>query len=87
VYAAHGNKILNERVLRVFASRSKRDQGVIKHKTLERVEKIANTPARCFIENGRVKDMPLPSKLDVEWYIVVVKKRLKDFLLGGDSSV
>ena len=83
MYAAHGSKILHERVLRVFASRSKRDQGVFKHKTWERIEKIANTPERCFIENGSVLNKPIPAKLDVEWYVEVARKRLADFLTGG----
>jgi DNA polymerase elongation subunit (family B) len=83
MYAMHGNKILSERVLRVFASRSRHDAGVFKQKTLERIEKIANTPERCFIENGNVNNLPLPAKLDISWYIDVAKKRLNDFLAGG----
>ena len=83
LHAMHGDKILSERVLRVFASRSKRDAGVFKQKTLERIEKIANTPERCFIENGNVNNLPLPAKLDISWYIDVARKRLNDFLAGG----
>jgi hypothetical protein len=83
MYAMHGDKILSERVLRVFASRSKRDAGVFKQKTLERIEKIANTPERCFIENGNVNHLPLPPKLDISWYIDVARKRLRDFVAGG----
>lgn len=85
MHALHGNKILRERVLRVFASRSKRDAGVFKQKTMERIEKIANTPERCFIENGSVNNLPLPAKLDVSWYIDVANKRLNDFLTGGSQ--
>lgn len=83
MYAMHGDIHLSERVLRVFASRSRHDAGVFKQKTLERIEKIANTPERCFIENGNVNNLPLPAKLDVFWYIDVAKKRLNDFLAGG----
>jgi DNA polymerase elongation subunit (family B) len=83
MYAMHGDKILSERVLRVFASRSRHDAGVFKQKTLERIEKIANTPERCFIENGNVNSLSLPPKLDISWYIDVAKKRLHDFLAGG----
>ncbi|MDF2568677.1 MAG: hypothetical protein K0R55_281 [Sporomusa sp.] len=83
MYAMHGNQILSERVLRVFASRSRHDAGVFKQKTLERIEKIANTPARCFIENGSVNNLPLPAKLDVSWYIDLARKRLRDFVAGG----
>lgn len=87
LHALHGSSILGERVFRVFASRSKRDQGVFKQKTLDRVEKIANTPERCFIDNGNVNGLPLPSKLDVNWYIDVSRKRLSDFLSGGGKHV
>lgn len=83
MYAMHGDKILSERVLRVFASRSRRDAGVFKQKTLERIEKIANTPERCFIENGNVNCLSLPPKLDIAWYIDVAHKRLRDFVAGG----
>ena len=85
LHAMHGDKILSERVLRVFASRSKYDQGVFKQKTLDRIEKIANTPERCFIENGNVNNLPLPSKLDILWYINVAQKRLSDFLASGSN--
>lgn len=85
MYALHGDQILRERVLRVFASRSKRDKGVFKQKTLERIEKIANTPERCFIENGSVNNLPLPAKLDINWYIDVANRRLNDFLAGGSQ--
>mgnify|MGYP003585555273 CR=1 FL=1 len=83
MYAMHGDKILSERVLRVFASRSRRDAGVFKQKTLDRIEKIANTPERCFIENGNVNCLSLPPKLDIAWYIDVARKRLRDFVAGG----
>lgn len=87
LHALHGDKILSERVLRVFASRSKRDEGVFKQKTLDRIEKIANTPERCFIDNSNVNNLPLPSKLDVNWYINVAQKRLNDFISGGGQHV
>ncbi|MBP2655618.1 MAG: hypothetical protein H6Q73_3187 [Firmicutes bacterium] len=87
MYAAYGSQILQERVLRVFASRSKRDAGVFKYKTLDRIEKIANTPERCFIENDNVNNLPIPPKLDIHWYIEVAKKRLNDFVSGGNTCV
>ena len=58
---------------------------MFKHKTLERSEKIANTPERCFIENSNVSAMMIPVKLDIKWYIEVAKKRLNDFLAGGGN--
>lgn len=84
MYAMHGNTVLSERVLRVFASRSKHDAGVFKQKTLDRIEKIANTPDRCFIVNSNVNQVPLPPKLDIRWYIELAHKRLNDFI-GKDT--
>lgn len=80
LYGMHGDKRLNERVLRVFASRSRSDQGVFKVKTPERIEKIANTPERCFIVNTDVNNVRLPRRLDKKWYIDLAEKRINDFL-------
>ena len=85
LYGTHGNTRLNERVLRVFASRSLNDEGVfkVKHGTggnAYRVEKIANTPPNCFIVNENIQGAKVPRKLDRQYYIDVTKKRIKDFL-------
>lgn len=83
-YALHGNKILNEKILRVFASRSKVDKGVFKvHNNKDTPDKIANTPERCFIENGDLNGVKVPRKLDKQYYINVAKKRINDFI-GGE---
>lgn len=82
-YALHGNKILNEKILRVFASRSKVDKGVFKvHNNKDTPDKIANTPERCFIENGDLNGIRVPRKLDKQYYINVAKKRICDFMGG-----
>lgn len=82
-YALHGNKILNEKILRVFASRSKVDKGVFKvHNNKDTPDKIANTPERCFIENGDLNGVRVPRKLDKQYYINVAKKRISDFMGG-----
>lgn len=78
-YAQHGTKRLNERVLRVFASRDPKDPGVFKMNSRNRLEKIAGTPERCFIRNDVVNEKRIPRRLDKYWYIDVAKKRLKDF--------
>ncbi|MDT2172986.1 hypothetical protein [Paenibacillus larvae] len=83
LYGLHGNKRLSEKVLRVFASRGRGDGGVFKVKDVKgelRTEKIANTPERCFIENGDVTKSLVPRKLDRKWYVEVAKKRIHDFL-------
>ncbi len=78
-YAQHGNKKLNERVLRVFASRDFRDGKVYRMNSRNRLEKITYTPDRCFIRNDDVNGRRIPRRLDKQWYIDVAKKRLKDF--------
>ena len=77
-YAIHNGKILKEKTLRVFASRSTSDSEIFKTKGVT-FEKIANTPNRCFIENGNVNNMEVPRKLNKKWYIEVATQRLKDF--------
>lgn len=79
-YALHGEEKLPEKVLRVFASKNEDAEGVFKVKNEERIEKIANTPEKCFIDNDDVKIKEIPSYLDKEYYISVAKKRIDDFL-------
>jgi len=78
-YAQHGNKKLNERVLRVFASKDPWDGKVYRMNSRNRLEKISYTPNRCFIRNDDVNGKRIPRRLDRDWYIKVAKKRLKDF--------
>lgn len=84
LYATHGNEKLNEKVLRVFASRSLNDEGVFKVKSndnnMYRVEKIANTPENCFIMNENIASMKVPRRLNKQYYIDVANKRLNDFI-------
>ena len=85
LYAMHGDKKLSEKVLRVFASRSKSDPGVFKVKDVDgklRIEKIANTPEHCFIENGDISNMEIPRKLDRRWYVEMARKRIEEFMGG-----
>ncbi len=80
-YALHGDKKLDEKVLRVFASRSKNDKGVFKvHNKKDTPDKIANTPERCFIENGDINNIKVPRRLDKQYYIDVANKRIRDFI-------
>ena len=84
----HGNKVLDERVLRVFASKVGLP-GVFKIKEVrdtktgavtERIEKIGNTPESCFIVNDNIIGTKVPPILDKQWYIDLANKRLSDFL-------
>lgn len=80
MYAMHGNKILNDKTLRVFASNKASDAGVYKRKNLEKnPEKFANTPEKCFIDNSDVNGKRVPRYLDKDWYITMAKERLKQF--------
>ena len=42
-------------------------------------DKFGNTPDHCFIQNGDIKNMAIPDKLDRQYYINLAKKRLEDF--------
>lgn len=79
--AIHKGEILKEKTLRVFASRRMSDTGIFKIKT-DKLEKIANTPERCFIYNDDVNGLSVPRALDKKWYIDMAYKRLMDFLGG-----
>ena len=80
-FSLYGDQVLNENILRVFASRSRRDPGVYKLKKYKDTkDKIGGTPERCFIENGDIKGIKVPRKLDKQWYIDTAKKRIKDFV-------
>lgn len=82
-YALHGDEILNEKILRVFASRSRRDPGIYKLKKDKATpDKIGGTPERAFIENGNISCSKVPRKLDRQWYIDTANKRIKDFIGG-----
>lgn len=81
MYAIHGDKKLDGRCFRVFASRSLNDGGIFKKKTQDKnKEKFANSPDRVFIENGDITNMKVPSKLDRQWYVDLAYKRIKQFV-------
>lgn len=76
----HNGKKLKDKVQRVFASLDQNDGYIGKRKSdVNTIEKFANTPNRCFIENGDLKNKPIPEKLDKRWYIDLAKKRLQQF--------
>ena len=76
----HGDKVIKEKCIRIFASTDERDAGVQKvHATTKKPAKISNSPLRCFIVNDDVNGVKVPKKLDKDWYIALTKKRLQDF--------
>ena len=78
----HNGRKLYEKTFRVFASKNESDSfiGKVKiKKDKEAVEKFANTPEHCFIENGDVNGKKVPNNLDRQYYIEMAEKRLKQF--------
>lgn len=76
----HGDKVLIEKTIRIFASTLSTDPGVQKvHATTGRPAKIPNSPENCFIYNDEVNGVKVPKKLDKKFYIDMANKRLADF--------
>lgn len=76
----YGDKPIKEKCIRVFASNNPADPGVKKvHAVRKTTAKLTNSPEHCFIFNGDVKGVPVPDKLDRQWYIDFANKRLSDF--------
>lgn len=81
-YILHGEKRINEKTIRVFASNDPKDQGkgVRKvHAVTGKPAKMPNSPENCFIFNDYINGVKAPNKLDKEFYIDMANKRLKDF--------
>lgn len=79
-YAFHNDEILNEKCFRVFASKRDLDSYIGKQKSGNKtIEKFANTPDHCFIDNGDMKGKDAPFKLDKQWYVNLARKRLIQF--------
>ena len=79
-YISHGGTILNERTVRVFASKDATDGWLkMKHKKKENLDKVASTPEHCFMFNDKMEGVKVPDKLDKQWYVSMAKKRLGDF--------
>lgn len=79
----HNGKQLPEKTFRVFASTDTSDTyiGKCKYKAGGQltVERFANTPEHCFIDNGDINGKKVPANLDRNFYINLAKKRLKQF--------
>lgn len=80
-HALHGNKLIHDKTLRVFASADLRDGGVYKVKGVTGTpEKFPDSSINCFIVNENVNGMKVPSKLDRQYYISLANKRVSQFL-------
>lgn len=77
----HNDHWLNDRTFRVFASKNVDDTYIGKQKEAgATIEKFANTPDHCFIDNTNINGKRIPRKLDIQWYIDLANKRLRQFL-------
>lgn len=78
--AWHNGKQLNDKTFRVFASKDSNDGYIGKRKiNASTIEKFANTPEHCFIDNRDINGAKVPSHLDRTYYIDMAKERLKQF--------
>lgn len=76
----HNGKVLTDKTFRVFASKRAEDGYIGKQKNAgATIEKFANTPVKCFIDNSNINGKKIPSYLDKSWYIELAKKRLNDY--------
>lgn len=79
----HNGKYMVDKCYRVFASNDLKDSYIGKCKTKgATIEKFANTPDHCFIDNASVNGKAVPKKLDKSWYINLAKERLKQYGVG-----
>ena len=75
----------DNKAYRVFASQDCRDGRLLKCKDFDdklkktKKDKFGNTPDHCFIFNGDLNGVNIPSKLDKQYYVNLAKKRLEDF--------
>lgn len=69
----------DNKAYRVFASRDSADGRLLKCDGVRNPAKFGNTPDHCFIYNDDLTVVPIPAKLDYDYYIELAKKRLDDF--------
>ena len=94
-YVYHNAKEYRNKCYRVFASKSDYDGIIYKVKLrtkkidagltvpdTPKFDKFANTPERCFLENGNIVGMKVPDKLDKHYYMELAHERLRQF--GGN---
>lgn len=78
-----GGEILDGKCFRVFASAREKDGAIYKVKEGSNPAKFANSPEKCFIDNGDIWGKKCPDYLDKEWYVKLTIERLKDFGIKG----
>lgn len=79
-YILHGNKKLNDKTVRSFASKRPEDAGLFQVSVRTgKPGKLTDTPDRCFIVNEDVNNQKCPLYLDKDWYIDLAYDRLKKY--------
>ncbi len=72
-WLAHNGKRLNEKCVRVFASKNQNDTSIFKKHVEQRnpykIEKLAGVPNHCFIDNSDITNKKVPTYLDKSWYV------------------
>ena len=82
-YVQHNGQKYTNKCYRVFASKYSSDTPIYKCRN-GKADKFANTPWMCWLENGDIRGMKVPQKLNRNYYIYVAKDRLKQF--GGECA-
>ena len=78
-YVTHNGKRYYNKCYRVFASNDDNDDTVYKVKNTSQYFKFGNTSEFSFIENGDIRGVKVPKKLDKNWYIDLAYKRLTQY--------
>lgn len=92
-WVEHNGRKYTNKCYRVFASKKASDGVICKCKSpftewfrdeydLVKRDKFANTPERCFLNNGDISGAKVPDRLDRQWYIDLAHERLRQF--GGN---
>ena len=76
----HNNRHYTNKCYRVFASKSDSD-GIIYKCRDGKADKFANTPEKAFLENGDIRGLKVPEKLNKQYYIDLAYERLRQY--GG----
>lgn len=78
-YVEHNGRRYAYKCYRVFASKLSNNGMIYKCKSDGNPEKFANTPDRCFIDNGNIVGKKITENLDKNWYIELTKERLRQY--------
>ncbi|MDU7471639.1 MAG: hypothetical protein E7K92_27615, partial [Serratia marcescens] len=84
-YFLHGDKKLNEKVIRVFATHEDLPSVTKKHVD-GTIAKVSNAPEKAHIINDNIEDVDKPAWIDHRYYIDLANRRLKQFVEGSERG-